>query len=405
MTLSILPFFNTNAVLLALVKQNAEAELERAKSVAKPILEKVEVTVDEKNHIVFFVSLMVAAAHSDGEKSTGEHIVINEIINNLQENYFIENNFKEHLISLLHEKTSIKQLRNRFATLRNITDDELKFYRDLVHTVISNDHEINDFEKAFQFKMELIFEDLPDLELYLMTNEKNLNVSNDIAYQVSLEEITLKFPETNLNKISKASFLTKHPSNCKELVGFDIFFEDSFAESKDTELVEAARLAGAESIKIRSVSKELNSSKLGASVSAEVTIAATKNAGGGNAKFETSKLSDIEELQELEFKFEGIRPGFLSDFNGKNADNILKKSKWLQHDPNLVAFVKSCFGNNRVKTFSQKVNYVEVGNSMLSASIAAKCKLTLFKGKLESGFDKKAEKIMKRELEYSINFK
>ena len=107
---------------------------------------------------------------------------------------------------------------------------------------------------------------------------------------------------------------------------------------------------------------------------------------------------------ELIFEFEGNRPSRIRNWFGKNAKKVLSDSKWLQHDPNLTEFVKSCFGHNRVKSFSCVVEYVDVGSAVEMASIAASCELPGASGKVRSKHDTIVKHLKERSIIYTVEF-
>jgi hypothetical protein len=364
---------------------------------------KKEMGVNEKNYAAFVASLIGVAANSDGNISDEEEKEIKKIVSQINDSYEVEAAFGEKLIKLISEPVNFKILRDTYATIKDPTEEQIEEFRSFIHQVVTADQIISDAEKAFQFKCELMFENINDIPLIKVVNNRDEECvkSEYIKYFTEIE-IKNKYPMTQLNYSDLDSFLTIHPSNNLELVSFNLFFEDNFATSKDTELIDAARLSGAKKVSVYAYSKDIDEKSI--TMSGEISGGVSFNKIDVNANRAASKMLDMEEKSSLVFEFEGKRPGIFKNFNGHNEKQILSKSKWLQYDPNLVEFVKSCFGQNRVMSFDHEIEYTEIGNAMESARIAAKCGLKGISVKANNDFKSKINKLQKRKVRYTVSF-
>lgn len=378
-----------------LVKKNSrQSVLISVSQVKEPL------TLEERNKAVFLCSLIGASANADAKITDEEKNELKKHIDSLNNSWLIDADLNKKLYAFIDNPVSITELKNIYSSLKSPDEKDIEQYRNIVFSIISADSVVTDEEKAFAFKTELIFENLPDMKLIKYSD----TVDTDKEYLECLckETIMRHYPLTDTNILNTECFYTSHPASKQELVSFDYFFNDSFATSKDTELINAARLAGAQRVTVKSLSKEISKDSLG--IKSKTDIGVNNKSGGIDITTASSSMLDLEESSSLKFEFQGKRPGLFADWQGRNEKTILSNSKWLQFDPALVQFVKSCFGQNRITNFTQVVDYMDIGNSISSAGIAGKCKFPGISVKQSGEFKKNAEAMRHRKIEYTVSF-
>jgi hypothetical protein len=359
-------------------------------------------TMANKQEMIFIASLLGTAAKADGLISDMESAEINKELDSFFTDYHIETDIMGIMKDRVINPISIKQLRESYQSLDSVSEEQKDRYRNIVHAVIASDAAITLPEQVLQYKIELMLADLPNMPIYSFDQTVQSN-NSDVLYIIDPLDIKRLFPLTKQRSFAQDMVFTLHPATNEELVPISLFFDENFAQDKDTELVRIAQMAGAKKVTIISYSKDSEdiSGKLNISANASYKVAS----GGLDVKTAAENIAEMESKTSLQFLFEGKR-GLLDVSNvfGLNKREILSHTKWLKSDPKLSSFVESCFGTNRVKSFDWDGEYTEVGNSMLSAAVAAKCKLPGLNANLKTSYESKAKKYTQRKNRYHIEF-
>lgn len=355
-----------------------------------------------KQKLIFTASLIGSAANADGNIQKEEILELDQVLNGLFSTHEISANVRDIMKDRVQNPINMMELRDTYRSLGDVSDDEKENYREFLNTIISTDCAVTLDEQVYQFKVELILDSLPDLDIYAIS-ESPRSSNKDVVKYINMKYIQGQFPKTNMSTLSTEVVYTKHPASNDELVPISLFFDDNFAQDKDTELVRIAQLAGAKSVEIHSFSKEDESN----SYDAEAQIGGKYNLAtvDVNAKSAASRISEMESKSKLVFSFEGVTPpSFLQNLFGRKERYILSRTKWLKADSKLSAFVESCFSTNRIKTFEWEVEYCEVGSAMMSAAVAARCNLPGVKANMKASYESNAKKMFHKKNRYFITF-
>jgi hypothetical protein len=350
-----------------------------------------------RNEFEFEVRLILAAASADGISEEEEEFLATKI-ESFKERYDLDETYCKRLTHLLETPSSIGELSERWEAINPKKQDE---YTSIISEVVKADGRITNEEKAFLYRCELMFNNIPDQEIYMLKEPVGCLTSTAVNY-LSPENIP---KDINVSNMLKDQFYIVHPSHInqsiRELVLISELCGDSFLTSQDTELVNVARISGAKSVLISS-----KKSKTEESLSA---IKAELNLKKMNAKTEKDIANQLQhyEAKELKFEFQGNETTFfkrLLKFFINPEDKILKKSKWLQHDPDLTEFVRSCFSENKATYFSKEISTKIQRSAVMSAKLAVDCKLLKMDASSKAEIDKKISFFAEDTKIYKVQF-
>ncbi|MCH4295367.1 hypothetical protein MJ923_13735 [Shewanella sp. 3B26] len=381
----------------------AVADIEGGENNEKP--EKPEITKLQKKEYEFIVCLTAVAAYSDGNFCDEERKEIDLEIDRLLEVYKETEDLVSIRSSLKDKKNEyidFRKLHNRWDALEDSSKQKVKdLISPIIMSVIRADAEFTYGEKAFWFRTQLMLNGLPDQEIYKITD------SHSIKNTPSIEYVHRSNKNFILENLTNDDVLICHPahikSDIKELISIDELFEDSFVISQDSELVNVARIAGAKKVKIyrSDSSSETRSS----------TVECSLGAKGNGASLDKNASDFLLESgnKTVEFTFKGGNESkfnrFVASFSSPDKE-LLRKSKWLQHDDMLVQFVKGCFDRgNQASTFKLDVSTDAQRNIIETAKIVANFKI--FKTvsvDAVARLDKKSELFKSSRTYYEVEF-
>ncbi|HDI3178878.1 TPA: hypothetical protein PMB28_003498, partial [Vibrio cholerae] len=200
-------------------------------------------------------------------------------------------------------------------------------------------------------------------------------------------------------------FLVVHPAHIKseerELIPISEFFSDSFLTSQDTELVNAARIAGAKKVTIFTDSKQASS------ISSELGLNADASCISSKAEVNVSDIYSDSDKKVIVYEFKGSETSLMrklkSAFNTPERE-ILRNSKWLQYDSELTEFVRSCFSENKLTYFSREISTETQRNVIHSAKIATKCNLIKVNPEVNLSLERKEKLFQSTEKKYVVEF-
>jgi hypothetical protein len=235
----------------------------------------------------------------------------------------------------------------------------------------------------------------------MFSSENQHNTVNSITY-LNINDTIAGF--TIETPIENEIYIT-HPAQLgeanQELILLSSLHSDSFLTSQDTEIVNTAREAGAKKVTISTYNSEskneLESSK-GELDTKTIKTQASKNVSN-NLKF--------SESSNLRFEFQGNETSIfnkvLKNFKSPEKE-ILKKSKWLQYDPDLTEFVLSCFSENKLSYFEKEVSMERQEVAIRSAKLALECNLFKSHNSIDGELDTKLASIKKHTKRYTVEF-
>ncbi|ENM3890305.1 DUF533 domain-containing protein [Vibrio cholerae] len=372
---------------------------EKTNDTAEVKSKKPQLTKAKQKELDFMVKLATAAAYADGNISEEEEKVINGYIES-QVSKYEESDFLRNL--QIEAPCSMDELHRRWEAINDCAHES---WNKIVEDIIGADNQHTDCEKAFLYRCNLMFQGVPDQKLFMLTEDSEKKSTLSLDYldpSVELEGYLLTNAVPN-------EFLVVHPahrkSQLKELIPISEFFDDSFLTNQDTELVNAARIAGAKKVTIFSDSKRSESTSTDIEINAGVGHKAVSGsiASGVGA----SNVYSTSDNKVIVYEFTGGETSLMNKLKSRFRSpekEILRQSAWLQHDPDLTEFVRSCFSENKVKYFKKTISTESQRNILFSARVAANCKLIKVSSEAKSALERKGEIFESSEKMYEVTF-
>ena len=376
-------------------KFNSETNNEFDSEYSSVVVVTPPLTQSEKNDIAFRIILASAAVQSDGVEHSDQINFLLDLIENLTESNPEDGYFWEQIWKITTKPISLKLIKDRYDAL---TKKSSKDYLKLIDEVIRCNGEIADGERAFRFRCQLLFNSEEDEELCIISHEIGSKKLNALTYihPNQLNNYTVENPQEGIFYI----VLGKDLSNGKVfLEPLKSFYSNNYLSSLSSELVEAARLSGAKSVRI-STKKTSNRSQ-NTSQSAEVK---TKIASGNIGTEKLHSLIDSEE-KKINHEFKGISSFFTRKILSRSSvDKYLSKTRWIQHDAELVQFVKSSLCDNKSKSFYYEINKSGKFNRLRSIEAAASSELIKISPKAKAEFLSKLDETSDSTEVYEVCF-
>lgn len=357
---------------------------------------KETLSPQQEKELDFLIRLAISAAYADGVLCKDERSLIEGFINEAKEQYE-HSDFFEDLLDKFEQPDSFDSLNRRW----NALDIDHTVFVNKVKQVIDADKQRTDAENAFLYRCNLMFSGLPDQKIFMLTDDSSAHNTHSLEYLVQ-DQLP---PNLSLSKVRKNEMLLVHPahlhSDIQELIPISDLINDSFVTSQDTELVNAARIAGAKKVKIFIDSKSSSS------------IAANIEGGMKTTTLDASSSIDVSEsFKNLDkkiiiYEFQGTETGLMhklkSKFNSPEKA-LLDSSKWLQYDEDLTEFVRSCFSDNKLKFFSKEISTLKQRNVLSSARLAIDCNMVKVHASAKLDLETKSKIFEATEKKYEVYF-
>lgn len=360
---------------------------------------KPQLTKAQQKELDFMVKLATAAAYADGNISEEEEKVINGYIES-QVSRYEDSDFLRNL--QIEAPCSMDELQRRWEV---INDSAHESWNKIIEEIIGADNQHTDCEKAFLYRCNLMFKGVPDQKLFMLTEDKERKSTLSLDYL----DPSVQLDGYLLDNALPNEFLVVHPAHrkspLKELIPISEFFDDSFLTNQDTELVNAARIAGAKKVTIFSDSKRSESTSTDIEIKANVghkTVSGSFASGVGAANVYSTTDNKV-----IVYEFSGSETGLMNKLKLKFTSpekEILRQSAWLQHDPDLTEFVRSCFSENKVRYFKKSISTESQRNIIFSARVAANCNLIKVSSEAKSALERKSEIFESSEKMYEVIF-
>lgn len=249
-----------------------------------------------------------------------------------------------------------------------IKDKHNDVYINFVDEIERADGLIEDSEKVFFYKLKLLFNDMEDDDIYkivkspeeITQKEKELPVINYITEK----DVKHHFPDTI---ISFKDYYLLHPADDKELISLSSLLSSDFVKDKDTEILEAMRIAGAKQVYISEESKDVTEKEFKDKINAGVKIPKKVDIGAKQG-LTISNYNDLQEKQIIQVKFKGIKNVLPFE-----KQKFLKSAKWIKNDSKLSWLFNSRFQANPVTEFYWETDYNEIVKKRIEADIAMNC--------------------------------
>ncbi|MEF2510035.1 hypothetical protein V4D06_19130 [Vibrio mimicus] len=358
---------------------------------------KSELSKTKEKELDFIIRLATTAAYADGEMNNDEKEIIIGYIESYQKNFKSSDFFKK-LDDILDKPCDMNELHQRWEALESKNKDE---WEKIIKEIIGADNQYTDCEKAFLFRCNLMINGFPDQKLFMLTDDGNKKSTLSLEY---IQRNNLPYG-CYINKNTLNEFLVVHPAHIKseerELIPISEFFSDSFLTSQDTELVNAARIAGAKKVTIFTDSKQASS------ISSELGLDADASCISSKAEVNVSDIYSDSDKKVIVYEFKGSETSLMrklkSAFNTPERE-ILRNSKWLQYDSELTEFVRSCFSENKLTYFSREISTETQRNVIHSAKIATKCNLIKVNPEVNLSLERKEKLFQSTEKKYVVEF-
>lgn len=371
-------------------KTNPKAEV-------KP--KKPQLTKAKQKELDFMVKLATAAAYADGNISEEEEKVINGYIES-QVSKYEDSDFLRSL--QIEAPCCLDELQRRWEVINDSAHDS---WIKIIEEIIGADNQHTNCEKAFLYRCNLMFQGVPDQKLFMLTDDKEKKSTLSLDYLEPGEQLDGYLLVNALPN----EFLVVHPAHMKsplkELIPISEFFDDSFLTNQDTELVNAARIAGAKKVTIFSDSKRSEST----STDIEINAGVSQKAVSGSIASEVGASSVYSTMDNkvIVYEFAGSETSVMNKLKSRFISpekEILRQSAWLKHDPDLTEFVRSCFSENKLRYFKKSISTESQRNIIFSARTAANCKLIKVSSEAKSALERKGEIFESSEKMYEVAF-
>lgn len=361
---------------------------------------KKELTPQKERELDFLIRLATSAAHADGVLCESEKKVIEKVINKAKSD-FKSSEFLNELTNYLDQPDSFENLNRRWQALGDNVKEFEKTVSTLIREVIDADKVRTEAENAFLYRCKLMLSGLPDQQLYMLTD--NVDANSTLSLEYLLKD---KLPPTlTLSTERKGEMLLIHPANIhsdtQELIPISYLLSDSFLTSQDTELVNAARVAGAKKVRI------FIDSKSSSSISADIDSSVESKAFEASSNVDVADSFRSSDKKIIVYEFQGQVTSVMNKLKTKfhsPEKELLKNSKWLQYDEDLTEFVRSCFSDNKLKLFSKEISTMKQRNVVSSAKLAIDCKILKGLPSAKADLEAKAKLFDSTEKKYEVYF-
>jgi len=310
----------------------------------------------------FCISMASYMMHVDGDANTHEMSLLQNDIANLKKINYPDTLILE-LTELLNEPPEFSVMVKMYNAIK---DKNIVKYEDLIDSIARADGLLEEEEKVFSYKMSLLFNGIDSGSIYKIIPD-NLSIPERAKKYPIINYIPLK----DVKKLYKNTipsfddYFLFHPANDKELISISNILSSDFVRDKDTEVLEAMRIAGAKRVLISLVKHDYDETKFDQTLQAGVKISKKVDIDTKQG-LEVSALNDIKENEFIEAQFKGKMNGMFA------KRDFLNKSIWVKNDSKLSWLFNARFQPNQVTYFKWDVEYNKIAEKMLSAQLAAK---------------------------------
>lgn len=251
-----------------------------------------------------------------------------------------------------------------------IKDKNDELYFEVADTVARADGILEDAEKVFMYKLQLLFSGITEKPVYKITADNRELAYTSKKYPVitylAPEMVKQRYPKTG---ISYNDFYVQYPADPESLMAIKDILSPNFVHDKDTEILEAMRVAGASTVYIKVTENTITEHQFKTELNASANILRTIDIGGG-CKLDLSDSYDKNKNEIKAVTFSGGEPPLPQE-----KDLFIKASRWVIHDSHLNWLLNARFSTNPIKEFYWEVEYKDVVSELMSANIAIKCGL------------------------------
>ncbi len=349
-------------------------------------------------------SVMGLAASANGVIKPQEKDSFQSHLGDLSNVYEVEDETLNRLSDLFENAIGLKQLAAKCNSIE--LSDELKEEILLSYDEISkSDGQVDDIELALRFQISLVLNNFEDVQLVKL-NSSGEEIKHIAYTEMGVVNAKNQYPKTLEQYLSSdTKFLIPHPADKLQLVPFEYLLSEDFANSKESEFIEAARLAGAKRIKVFNLSSKTFSEKDNKSAQVNVEKSGVDVGGSASKNQNNSNESYLQAHQEYEFQGyqHALRTKFLSLFQDLSR-GVLERSTYLKQDDKMVSFVNSCYCFNRIKKFQLEIKSKEIADSIETAKLALDSKMFKSCAQVKANVETDIQTIREQVKRYEVEF-
>ena len=311
----------------------------------------------------FCISIASYMMHVDGNAESSEISLLQNDISELKKYNYPDTEILE-LSNLLNDPPEISVIVKMYNAIK---DKNVSKYEELIDNIARADGLLEEEEKVFAYKMSLLFNGIDSGSIYKIIPD-NFDITEKAKKYPVINYITLKEVKKNYKNTipSFDDYFLLHPANDKELISISNILTSDFVRDKDTEVLEAMRIAGAKRVLISLIKHDYDEHKIDQTLQVGVKVTKTVDIDVKEG-FKMSGLDDIKENEFIEAQFKGKMNGIFA------KRNFIDQSIWVKNDSKLSWLFNARFQPNQVTYFKWDVEYSKIAEKMLSAQLAAKC--------------------------------
>jgi len=306
-------------------------------------------------------SLVISAAHIDGDFNEKEKKLINDGLKRLSQTYYIDQKDIDEIKNMENHPESFSKLAERYKSIENKKDYRFDL---LLKEMINADDYTKPEEEIFKFKWELIKNGISDIEIFSISEEDD-NDSTIISY-IKPEVVKKKYPNTNIGS-GKYYFISDIDQ--KQLVSFKEMLDTDFAKDQDTEVLLVLMKLGAKRVYLSKKKKTDKAIDTSITNKESLHLSETIEADVGFSAI-VQKINSINENKTIEIKMTGHKPSIVF-----NVDKYISKTKWFKTVPENKLFIDSYKGKNKLEFYCAISEYSSTKNALIKVGLAAKCNL------------------------------
>ena len=352
----------------------------------KKLFSKTAKSKFAKEEIIFAINLASYASHIDGTLDDLERELISEELASCVEKEYISQAEIEYV---LDTPPSFKKIKELYGAIKT---KHIQAYQELLDDIHNADYHLKDEEKILKYKCNLLFKEYEDIPVFKVIDDKvgcPTGKIQELVNYIGQDEAKNTY---NLTDFDYETIYVLHPGNNELLIPASTLLEPDFIYDRETEILEAMRIAGATKVRIHQHKKYGGSISAKGSAEANVNAVEVIKAGAGSSA-NLSLSGELSKNECIEVTY-SAKKSWNSLFSQKS--NFLKKSKWLKKDSKLAWLLEARSKANPPKTYSYKISYHSIISSVFCASLMAELDLV-------SNKSFKAKNSIEAELQAKLN--
>lgn len=361
---------------------------------------------DRESQALFRVALVSMAMHADGHRHPEQEKHLEKKVEELSRLVKLPDHAVREVENYVVEPPTFRELLELYNCLE-LTEDEKKESKDAVREMLKQNYKITDDERAFDFRVSCLLEDMaPEPLIRIVGDTDNKAPIYGFKY-ITKDSAYKEFPRTIPGSLSNDGIYIKHPGSQDVIVSLDTILSSDFYLQKDQELIRIARESGAKRVLIENDYGHLYEADSRSSGSVAMKSNKLLISGKVSAESGREKIDQVQSSDHIEIEFEGGKadwPGVGRWVRGYNRKKLYNTSHWLESDNDLRVFFENCFSKNKMKSFKHIVSYSELGQAMLRAKLSVDCNLTFMGTNVSAEYERKGREQLSRRSKIEVEF-